>query len=269
MKTFFLILISLVIAVFISACGIVTQTSAYKTISKKEAKEFDEKYGGVYVFNKKFWDEVLYIEQQRDKYRKSEEFENDKKIYNEMLKNKEKEIEKLLIKEYGEEGAKKDEVRDKKWKMLDAFKEQNPFPTDKKFPQVLSNGCKYGINTIYNNGGYVTFLYKPYVEYIKQYMGEELAEKFESEQRSKFSTPFLSIESYYTCDERLFKAIPISFHTTIYLYEEREWGLGGDEGAGFRIYTPKWEQSLGKNIFYFIDNSFVKSDEKLDYQLFY
>lgn len=133
MKTFFLILISLVIAVFISACGIVTQTSAYKTISKKEAKEFDEKYGGVYVFNKKFWDEVLYIEQQRDKYRKSEEFENDKKIYNEILKNKEKEIEKLLIKEYGEEGAKKDEVREKNGKCLMHLKNKILFQQIRNF----------------------------------------------------------------------------------------------------------------------------------------
>lgn len=265
MKTLILILISFIIAIFINACGIVTQTSAYKTISMKEAKEFDEEYGGVYVFNKEFYDEILFIEQQRDKYRASKEFENDEKIYDEALKNKKREIENLMIKKYGEEAVKNDDkVQDEKWEMLEAFKKQNPFPTDKKFPRVLSNGCKYKID----NGSRITsLLFQKYIDCIKQYMGEELANRFESEQKNKRSYPFIELESYYDCNEGWYGLAPISFRTMVYLYEEREWGLAGDEGAGFRLYNPSWEISTGKNIFYFINDSFVKSDEKIKYKL--
>ena len=61
MKYFILIFISLITLVIITSCGLIYTTEGAPT---KEQKELMEKYGGIYVFDKKLRDEIMALQKQ-------------------------------------------------------------------------------------------------------------------------------------------------------------------------------------------------------------
>ena len=141
-----------------------------------------------------------------------------------------------------EEARQKVTTGDTFWEQIEAI--------DKNLPQILSNGCKY------YTGLFVAYDYKkiePYIQKIKEYMGEEAFNKLQ---------PNILLISFYTINENgVEKDIPIEISVSISWYKTT-YGLYGDEGAGFR-FTETRRVGLGNlfNTFYLIDNKFIMYKE--------
>ena len=178
----------------------------------KEQKELVEKYAGLYVFDKKLRDEIIQREKEREEYREK------------------------YLGEYIQVG---NETHFVDFAYL-----------NNKFPQTLSNGCKYytGLFTAYD--------YKkiePYIQKIKDYMGEEAFNKLQ---------PNILLISFYTINENgVEKDIPIEISVSISWYKTT-YGIYGDEGAGIR-FTETRRVGLGNffNTFYLIDDKFIRYKE--------
>ena len=177
----------------------------------KETVRIAEEYGGIYVFDKEIRDEIIQKEKGKKEYRGK------------------------YLGEYIQVG---NETHFVDFTYL-----------NNKFPQILSNGCKYYIKgpskqELKEND------WSLYYQKIKEYMGEEIFEKLKKG---------LAITSYYV--DKNGKVIPITMltyiSTTITTY-----GLYGDEGAGFRLTNSYSVDIAGDNIFYLENGKFIKSDEK-------
>ena len=107
---FVAIILLLITSIFLIACS---ANQASNNINNSEIKELGKKYGGVYIFNKKFYDEIEKQEQIRDGKRK-EILERIKTISNKNERNK---------------------------KMREILKLE--FYNNPKMQQILSNGKRY------------------------------------------------------------------------------------------------------------------------------
>ncbi|MBT0828900.1 tRNA 2-selenouridine synthase [Campylobacter lari] len=131
------------------------------------------------------------------------------------------------------------------------------YDVEKKFPQVLSNGCKYYRNDYnydvddpdydFNFDDKPEFAY--YEDQFKAYMGEENYKKLR---------PYLGMTTYYVCEG---KKYPVVFATMID-YKVKSYGLFGDEGRGFSFSSISRKSAGGGSFHYFTNNKFIKSDEK-------
>lgn len=125
----------------------------------------------------------------------------------------------------------------------------------KKFPQILSNGCKYYRNDYNYKIGESNFNFKDkpefayYEDQFKAYMGEENYKKLR---------PYLGMTTYYVCEG---KKYPVVFSTMID-YKVKNYGLFGDEGRGFSFSSISRKSAGGGSFHYFTNGKFIKSDEK-------
>ncbi|HFP7807134.1 TPA: tRNA 2-selenouridine synthase, partial [Campylobacter jejuni] len=123
----------------------------------------------------------------------------------------------------------------------------------KKFPQVLSNGCKY-YRSDYRYKGKADFGFKDkpefayYEDQFKAYMGEENYKKLR---------PYLGMTTYYVCES---KKYPVVFSTR-FMYSKKSYGLFGDEGRGFSFSSTRYTGVGGGHFHYFTNGKFIKSDE--------
>ncbi|STQ84398.1 hypothetical protein [Helicobacter fennelliae] len=201
------------ILIFISLITLVIITSCglIRTSSAdKETERIAEEYGGIYVFDKKLRDEIIQREKEKKEYRGK------------------------YLGEYIQVG---NETHFVDFTYL-----------NNKFPQILSNGCKYFAKGLSVQEYERTDL-SPYKEKIKEYTGEEAYNILHKG---------LFVSSYYV--DKNNKVIPITFYT--YIYDTiTTYGLYGDEGAGFRL-TNRYSVGIaGGNIFYLENGKFIKSDE--------
>ncbi|HFW6603139.1 TPA: hypothetical protein ACICD7_001859, partial [Campylobacter jejuni] len=192
---------------------------AFKDNKASELETLASNYGGIYIFDKKIREEIL---------------ENERKIkeYNQWINNISASDEELRanIKKYD---------------------------VEKKFPQVLSNGCKYYRNDYnydvddpdydFNFDDKPEFAY--YEDQFKAYMGEENYKKLR---------PYLGMTTYYVCEG---KKYPVVFDTMID-YKVKSYGLFGDEGRGFSFSSISRKSAGGGHFHYFTNGKFIKSDEK-------
>ncbi|EOJ2641989.1 hypothetical protein ACM1EL_001856 [Campylobacter jejuni] len=189
---------------------------AFKDNKASELETLASNYGGIYIFDKKIREEIL---------------ENERKIkeYNQWINNISASDEELRanIKKYD---------------------------VEKKFPQVLSNGCKY-YRSDYRYKGKADFGFKDkpefayYEDQFKAYMGEENYKKLR---------PYLGMTTYYVCEG---KKYPVVFDTMID-YKVKSYGLFGDEGRGFSFSSISRKSAGGGHFHYFTNGKFIKSDEK-------
>ncbi|RDU59785.1 hypothetical protein [Helicobacter sp. MIT 14-3879] len=116
---------------------------------------------------------------------------------------------------------------------------------------TLSNGCKYFIG-IFGDRGDKFEPYKPYYEKIKEYMGEKVY--------NKLSYGILTT-SYYKCGD---KVIPLTFYVNVY-GTRTDYGLYGFDEAngGYRFSEDSSIEANADNIFYLINDKFVKSNQKI------
>ncbi|WP_261662492.1 hypothetical protein [Campylobacter sp. BCW_6465] len=189
---------------------------AFKDNKASELETLASNYGGIYIFDKKIREEIL---------------ENERKIkeYNQWINNISASDEELRanIKKYD---------------------------VEKKFPQILSNGCKY-YRSDYRYKGKADFGFKDkpefayYEDQFKAYMGEENYKKLR---------PYLGMTTYYVCEG---KKYPVVFDTMID-YKVKSYGLFGDEGRGFSFSSISRKSAGGGHFHYFTNGKFIKSDEK-------
>ena len=190
---------------------IITSCGLIRTSSAdKEKVRIADEYGGIYVFDKKLRDEIIQREKEKKEYRGK------------------------YLGEYIQVG---NETHFVDFTYL-----------NNKFPQILSNGCKYFAKGLSVQEYERTDL-SPYKEKIKEYTGEEAYNILHKG---------LFVSSYYV--DKNNKVIPITFYT--YIYDTiTTYGLYGDEAAGFRL-TNRYSVGIaGGNIFYLENGKFIKSDE--------
>ncbi|QKF91446.1 tRNA 2-selenouridine synthase [Campylobacter sp. CCUG 57310] len=136
---FILAMLSIICLIFLTGCS----AKDTNNINKKELEELANKYGGVYIFNKKYLEEIEKREEER----------------------------KNLSAELG------DKIRKKIGKHTYSIDMK---PIDKKLPQILSNGKRYYTYWTHyeNETGKTAVIPQIYVDKIKKFIGLENYNKY-------------------------------------------------------------------------------------------
>ena len=202
------IILLLLTSIFLIACS---ANQASNNTSNSEIKELGKKYGGVYIFNKKFYDEIEKREVER----------------------------KELSKSLG------DKIRSNPRKIKQGDKFITIYDVDmtlvnEKLPQTLSNGKPYYTD----KGDYARkFKKQPkiaqgYSSKVKEFIGQENFDKY---------PPSINTEYFYINDND--EAIPITIGVS-YSFKVTNYGLYGDEGRGFRLKDTETRYIINNNKFY-------------------
>jgi len=201
---FILSILALLAIAFLVGC------SAKDTNNKSE---LNNKYGGIYIFNKKYYEEI----QQREKERG---------LINKQILD---EVSRISV---------KDERNKMMRKLLKERYYNNP-----KIAQTLSNGKKYYTTTRaygedYNKQAKLPEIYK---EKIINFIGQEDYNKFK---------PSMLLSYFYVDDNKNIIPIVVSVYYTI---GYTKYGLFGDEGRGFSLSRRDIKDVGGDSVFYMED----------------
>ena len=201
------IILLLLTSIFLIACS---ANQASNKISNSELENLASKYGGVYVFNQKFVEEIEKQEQIRDGKRK-EILERIKTIPNKNERNK---------------------------KMREILKLE--FYDNPKMQQILSNGKQYYTTTraYENDYGKQPKLSNQDRQKIINYIGTENYNKFK---------PTMLPSYFYVDDNDNVVAIAVSVY---YAVGYTKYGLFGDEGRGFSLSRKDIKDIGGDNKIY-------------------
>ncbi|MBS5827473.1 MAG: tRNA 2-selenouridine synthase [Campylobacter concisus] len=209
------IILLLLTSIFLIACS---ANQASNKISNSELENLASKYGGVYIFNKKFYDEIEKQEQIRDSKRK-EILERIKTIPNKNERNK---------------------------KMREILKLE--FYNNPEMQQTLSNGKPYYTRwTDYENKtGKKSVVPEIYINKIKEFIGTQDYNKHK---------PYIDLIKFYIESDG--SIVPIVM-TVDYYVKKKNYGLYGDEGRGFSLSQTTLKNISGDNKFILINNKFEK-----------
>ena len=211
------IILLLLTSIFLIACS---ANQASNKISNSKLENLASEYGGVYVFNQKFVDEI-------------EKREAERKAINQQILS-----EIAHISNKSERNA----------KMRELLKER--YYNNPKIEQTLSNDKRYYTSSIdyENQTGKRVKIPKEFADKIINFIGLENYNVFR---------PSMGLEYFYIDkDENI---VPIDISVT-YSYQSKKYGLFGDEGAGIKFSKSETNYVLGGNKFYFDSskNTFVK-----------
>ena len=211
------IILLLLTSIFLIACS---ANQASNKISNSELENLANKYGGVYVFNQKFVDEI-------------EKREAERKAVNQQILS---EISHISNKS------------ERNKKMRELLKER--YYNNKKIEQILSNGKRYYLDSIdyENQTGKRVKIPKEFADKIINFIGLENYNKFK---------PSMGLGYFYIDNNGVVMPIDIS---ATYSYQSKKYGLFGDEGAGIKFSKSETNYILGGNKFYYDSskNTFVK-----------
>ena len=214
---FVAIILLLLTSIFLIACS---ANQASNNINNSEIKELGKKYGGVYIFNQKFVEEM-------------EKREAERKAVNQQILS-----EIAHISNKSERNA----------KMRELLKER--YYNNPKIEQTLSNGKRYYTSSIdyENQTGKRVKIPKEFADKIINFIGLENYNKFK---------PSMGLGYFYIDNNGVVMSIDIS---ATYSYQSKKYGLFGDEGAGIKFSKSETNYVLGGNKFYFDSskNTFVK-----------
>ena len=209
---FTLSILALLAIVFLVGCS-AKDTSSNNKLSNSEITKLGKKYGGVYVFNKKFEKEI--DDRERERRELSQELGNKIRSNPRKIKNGNEYI---------------------------IIYDIDMTPVDQKLPQTLSNGKKYYTTYIdYERASkkILPNISSFYEDKIKRITGEE-AYKYAS-----VLPLYLYIDDN---DEPVYISMSVS-----YSYKTKKYGFFGDEGRGFSLSRDRFEYYEVKNKFYMED----------------
>ena len=209
---FTLSILALLAIAFLVGCS-AKDTSDNNKLSNSEITKLGKKYGGVYVFNKKFEKEI--DDRERERRELSQELGNKIRSNPRKIKNGNEYI---------------------------IIYDIDMTPVDQKLPQTLSNGKKYYTTTRaygedYNKQAKLPEIYK---EKIINFIGQEDYNKFK---------PSIDIGYFYVDNDEI---VPIELSAT-YSYQGTKFGFFGDEGRGFALSRDEIRYTKGGNKFYIED----------------
>ena len=209
------IILLLLTSIFLIACS---ANQASNKINNSELENLASKYGGVYVFNQKFVDEIEKQEQIRDSKRK-EILERIKTIPNKNERNK---------------------------KMREILKLE--FYNNPEMQQILSNGKPYYTRWIdyENKTGKKSIVPEIYINKIKEFIGMQDYNKHK---------PYIDLIKFYIESDG--SIVPIVM-TVDYYVKKKNYGLYGDEGRGFSLSQTTLKNISGDNKFILNNNKFEK-----------
>ena len=212
------IILLLLTSIFLIACS---ANQASNNTSNSEIKELGKKYGGVYIFNKKFEKEIEKQEQIRDSKRK-EILERIKTIPDKNERNK---------------------------KMREILKLE--FYNNPNMDQTLSNGKKYYENsTAYENQtGKKVKIPAEYKEKVINFIGIDNYNK---------SKPGFDL-GYFCIDKD--NNIEVIDMTVDYYVTKTDYGLYGDEGMGFSFKKNRYVNISGDNKFILTNGKFERASK--------
>ena len=208
---FILSILALLAIVFLVGCS--AKDTNNNKLSNSEITKLGKKYGGVYVFNKKFEKEIDDREKEREAV--------NRQILDEVSRISDK-----------------DERNKKMRKLLKVRYYGNP-----KIAQTLSNGKKYYTSTRaygedYNKQAKLPEIYK---EKIINFIGQEDYNKFK---------PSMLLSYFYVDDNKNIIPIVVSVYYTI---GYTKFGFFGDEGRGFSLSRRDVKDVGGDSVFYLED----------------
>ena len=209
---FTLSILALLAIVFLVGCS-AKDTSDNNKLSNSEIAKLGKKYGGVYVFNKKFEKEIDDREREREAV--------NRQILDEVSRISDKDERNKMMR-----------------KLLKERYYNNP-----KIAQTLSNGKKYYTTTRaygedYNKQAKLPEIYK---EKIINFIGQEDYNKFK---------PSMLLSYFYVDDNKNIIPIVVSVYYTI---GYTKYGLFGDEGRGFSLSRRDVKDVGGDSVFYMED----------------
>ena len=209
------IILLLLTSIFLIACS---ANQASNKISNSELENLASKYGGVYIFNEKFVEEIEKQEQIRDSKRK-EILERIKTIPNKNERNK---------------------------KMREILKLE--FYNNPEMQQILSNGKPYYTRWIdyENKTGKKSIVPEIYINKIKEFIGMQDYNKHK---------PYIDLIKFYIESDG--SIVPIVM-TVDYYVKKKNYGLYGDEGRGFSLSQTTLKNISGDNKFILNNNKFEK-----------
>ena len=212
---FVAIILLLLTSIFLIACS---ANQASNKISNSELENLASKYGGVYIFNEKFVEEIEKQEQIRDSKRK-EILERIKTIPNKNERNK---------------------------KMREILKLE--FYNNPEMQQILSNGKPYYTRWIdyENKTGKKSIVPEIYINKIKEFIGMQDYNKHK---------PYIDLIKFYIESDG--SIVPIVM-TVDYYVKKKNYGLYGDEGRGFSLSQTTLKNISGDNKFILNNNKFEK-----------
>ena len=209
---FTLSILALLAIAFLVGCS-AKDTSDNNKLSNSEITKLGKKYGGVYVFNKKFEKEIDDREREREAV--------NRQILDEVSRISDKDERNKMMR-----------------KLLKERYYNNP-----KIAQTLSNGKKYYTTTRaygedYNKQAKLPEIYK---EKIINFIGQEDYNKFK---------PSMLLSYFYVDDNKNIIPIVVSVYYTI---GYTKYGLFGDEGRGFSLSRRDIKDVGGDSVFYMED----------------
>ena len=209
---FTLSILALLAIAFLVGCS-AKDTSNNNKLSNSEITKLGKKYGGVYVFNKKFEKEIDDREREREAV--------NRQILDEVSRISDKDERNKIMR-----------------KLLKERYYNNP-----KIAQTLSNGKKYYTTTRaygedYNKQAKLPEIYK---EKIINFIGQEDYNKFK---------PSMLLSYFYVDDNKNIIPIVVSVYYTI---GYTKYGLFGDEGRGFSLSRRDIKDVGGDSVFYLED----------------
>ena len=208
---FILSILALLAIAFLVGCS--AKDTNNNKLSNSEIAKLGKKYGGVYVFNKKFEKEIDDRERQRREL--SQELGNKIRSNPRKIKNGNEYI---------------------------IIYDIDMTPVDQKLPQTLSNGKKYYTSTRSYEQDYkkAVNVSKKYINEVINFIGQEDYNKFK---------PSIDIGYFYVDNDEI---VPIELSAT-YSYQGTKFGLFGDEGRGFALSRNEIYTVKGGNRFYLED----------------
>ena len=208
---FILSILALLAIAFLVGCS--AKDTRDNKLSNSEITKLGKKYGGVYVFNKKFEKEI--DDRERERQELSQELGNKIRSNPRKIKNGNEYI---------------------------IIYDIDMTPVDQKLPQTLSNGKKYYTSTRSYEQDYkkAVNVSKKYINEVINFIGQEDYNKFK---------PSIDIGYFYVDNDEI---VPIELSAT-YSYQGTKFGLFGDEGRGFALSRDEIRYTKGGNRFYLED----------------